>query len=140
MKYSTKASFFTNLRIMRPTNKYQEVTDFYVKGLGLKILNEFSNHDGYDGRMIGLPNEEYHLEIIYRHTDEPNVCLDKDNGLVFFCENEASYIEIVNRLKSMGYPTCPAKNPWWNNHKGAHIEDPDGWPVIFYPTNQEVDF
>ena len=59
---------WVKFRIARPTDKFEEVTSFYEKGLGLKRIGEFYDHEGYDGVMFGLPDEEYHLEFT-RHED-----------------------------------------------------------------------
>lgn len=54
------------VRIARPTDRFEEVTAFYEKGLGLKKLGEFSGHAGYKGVMLGLPNALYHLDVTRR--------------------------------------------------------------------------
>ena len=50
-------------RMARPTNQLSEVVNFYQRGLGLKVLGQFQNHDGYDGVMLGLPDKDHHLEF-----------------------------------------------------------------------------
>lgn len=44
------------LRVARPTDRMAEVTAFYRDGLGLTVLGEFRDHDGFDGVMLGHPN------------------------------------------------------------------------------------
>ena len=39
-----------------------------MKRIRLKTYREFYDHEGYDGVMFGLPDEEYHLEFT-RHID-----------------------------------------------------------------------
>ena len=51
------------VRIARPTDRFDEIVAFYEKGLGLKKLGGFSGHHGYNGVMFGLPNVQYHLEF-----------------------------------------------------------------------------
>jgi len=43
------------IRIARPTDRLDEVVNFYRDGLGLPELYRFADHDGYDGAMLGLP-------------------------------------------------------------------------------------
>jgi catechol 2,3-dioxygenase-like lactoylglutathione lyase family enzyme len=51
------------VRIARPTDRLAEVERFYTDALGLRVIYRFSNHAGYDGVMIGLPDIDYHLEF-----------------------------------------------------------------------------
>lgn len=51
------------IRIARPTGQLNEIIRFYEEGLGLKRIGEFSQHNGYDGVMFGLPHADYHLEF-----------------------------------------------------------------------------
>lgn len=127
----------SRLRIVRPTQAFTEMVDFYTAGVGLQVLEAFENHYGYDGVMIGLPGEGHHLEIVVRDTPdaEPNPCPNLDNLLVlYFDAAHADAIgTIADRLEAMGYPRSPAINEWWNVHGGVQILDPDGWPLMLYP-------
>ena len=49
------------VRIARPTDQLDKVVRFYTEGLGFKILYQFENHEEFDGVMIGIPGEPYHL-------------------------------------------------------------------------------
>ena len=51
------------VRIARPTDRLAEVERFYTDAQGLPVIYRFSNHAGYDGVMIGLPDVDYHLEF-----------------------------------------------------------------------------
>lgn len=120
-------------RIVRPTDKFQTIIDFYQTGVGLQMISSFSDHDGYNGVMLGLPGYPYHLEIIERIGGDANINPNEDNLLVFYFEDSSAITEIEQRLNSMGYPTLPAKNPWWNDHNAVYIEDADRWGIILYP-------
>lgn len=121
------------MRIVRPTTKFNQVIDFYTRGLGLKIINSFVGHQGYNGVMIGLPDMSYHLEVIYRDDGMPNAFPNKDNMFVFYMPDADSVQVVVRRLAALGYKPVPALNPWWNEHGAPNFEDPDGWSVVLYP-------
>ena len=53
----------TSFRVARPTDKLAEIREFYVTALGLSELGSFSDHEGYDGVMIGVAGKEYHFEF-----------------------------------------------------------------------------
>ncbi|MBJ8102996.1 MULTISPECIES: VOC family protein [Bacillus cereus group] len=120
---------WVKFRIARPTDKFEEVIAFYEEGLGLKRIGEFYDHDGYDGVMFGLPDEEYHLEFT-RHIDgSPCPAPTKDNLLVFYIREYKEIEKVSKRLHAMGYDEVEPENPYWKE-KGITIEDPDGWRIV----------
>ncbi|WP_298468496.1 VOC family protein [uncultured Psychrobacillus sp.] len=117
------------IRIARPTDKLSQVVDFYHKGLGLKIIGSFKDHDGYNGVMIGLPNKLYHLEFTAHKDGSPCPSPSKDNLLVFYIPQKLVLDTLVNQLIDMGYLTVSSENPYWEKN-GVTFEDPDGWRVV----------
>jgi hypothetical protein len=120
-------------RIVKPTTRWNDVVAFYMEGLGLQRLGEFTAHQGYDGVMLGLPGLGHHMEIVQRDGGAPNPNPNPDNLLVFYVEDPAAITTVVNRLGLMGYHVGRAINPWWGANDAVTIYDPDGWGVIFYP-------
>ncbi|AWC29321.1 MULTISPECIES: VOC family protein [Bacillus cereus group] len=120
---------WVQFRIARPTDKFEEVITFYNKGLGLKQIGEFYNHEGYDGVMFGLPDAEYHLEFTRHHNGSPCPAPTKDNLLVFYFTNQSEIHKIAKRLHTLGYGEVEPENPYWRE-KGITIEDPDGWRIV----------
>ncbi len=117
------------VRIARPTDKFEEVIDFYENGLGLKRIGDFQGHRGYEGVILGLPDVHYHLEFT-RHIDgSPCPAPTKDNLLVFYITNKQEIEKVARRLEKMGYPEVEPENPYWEE-KGVTIEDPDGWRIV----------
>ncbi|MBP1949711.1 VOC family protein [Virgibacillus litoralis] len=122
------------VRIARPTDKFDEVIDFYEKGLGLERLTDFANPDGYTGVILGLPNAGYHLEFTKHADGSPCPAPTEDNLLVFYIPEKSKIDHVANRLHSMGYPDVPPENDYWKE-KGVTIEDPDGWRIVLMNTN-----
>ncbi len=117
------------IRIARPTDKFEEVIDFYENGLGLKRIGDFQGHRGYEGVILGLPDVHYHLEFT-RHIDgSPCPAPTKDNLLVFYIKNKMEIETVARRLEKMGYPEVEPENPYWEEI-GVTIEDPDGWRIV----------
>lgn len=125
---------WVQFRFARPTDKFEEVINFYETGLGLKRIGEFQNHEGYDGVMFGLPDEEYHLEFTRHANGSPCPAPTKDNLLVFYMPNKDEIEKITNRLNKMNYYEVEPENPYWKE-KGTTIEDPDGWRIVFMNTD-----
>ncbi|MED0993295.1 VOC family protein [Bacillus nitratireducens] len=125
---------WVQFRFARPTDKFEEVINFYETGLGLKRIGEFENHEGYDGVMFGLPDEEYHLEFTRHVNGSPCPAPTKDNLLVFYMPNKDEIEKITNRLNKMNYYEVEPENPYWKE-KGTTIEDPDGWRIVLMNTD-----
>ena len=118
-------------RIARPTSKLEQVINFYTNGLGLKILYQFQDHEGYSGVMIGLPSQQYHLE--FTQEDNSVVCSPptKDNLLVFYFKTVEDLNLIKKKLIDLGNQPVEPGNPYWKD-KSFTFEDPDGWRVVLH--------
>lgn len=119
----------TQVRIARPTDKFEEIIDFYVNGLGLEEIGRFEKHQGYDGVIIGLPNADYHLEFTRHEEGSPCPAPSNDNLLVFYITNKDEIYAIYERLRNMGFEAVAPENNYWKE-KGITIEDPDGWRIV----------
>lgn len=116
------------LRIARHTNKIEELKIFYTEIIGLKILGDFQNHNGYDGVFVGKEKLNWHLEFT-TSSDKTNQKIDDDDLIVFYPESESEYQNIILRIKAREIRILNAKNPYWNQN-GILIKDPDGFGII----------
>jgi hypothetical protein len=51
------------MRAARPTDNLAGIADVYAKGLGFSVLARFAEHEGFDGVILGAPEQPYHLEF-----------------------------------------------------------------------------
>lgn len=117
-------------RMARPTDKWEAVNAFYgEKGLGLKRIGSFQNHNGYDGVMFGLPKYGVHLEFTHHVEGSPCPAPTKDNLLVFYLVDKNKINEIITRLELLGAYEVEPDNPYWLGHSHT-FEDPDGWRIV----------
>ncbi|GGJ77536.1 VOC family protein [Virgibacillus salexigens] len=121
------------VRIARPTDKFNEVIKFYEQGVGLEKLTEFSGHSGYEGVVIGLPDSQYHLEFTHHKDGSPCPAPTTDNLLVFYIPEKNEIEKIADRLSRMGYEEVEPENKYWKE-KGKTIADPDGWRIVLMNT------
>ncbi|MEN2466125.1 VOC family protein [Ornithinibacillus sp. JPR2-1] len=130
-----KFTHFTavQVRIARPTDKFDEVIRFYEQGLGLQRITEFEGHRGHTGVIIGIPDASYHLEFTKHVDGSPCPAPTKDNLLVFYIPNQAEILVLKNRLEQMGYPEVEPENLYWKE-RGVTIDDPDGFRIVFMNT------
>lgn len=124
------------VRIARPTDKFEAVIDFYVNGLGLKEIQQFKGNRGYEGVIIGLPDVNYHLEFTHHIDGSPCLAPTKDNLLVFYITNKNEINKVSNRLQKMGYGEVEPDNGYWKG-QGITIEDPDGWRIVLMNRSYE---
>lgn len=119
----------TRLRVARPTDHLEEVVRFYTEGLGLRHLDSFEDHDGFDGIMLGVPGAAYHLEFTRKRGHTAGSAPTQDNLLVFYVPDPADWEEAVNRMRAAGYEPVTSFNPYWDR-VGRTFQDPDGYRVV----------
>jgi len=117
------------LRVARPTDQLEAVLCFYQKGLGLQLLGQFQDHDGFDGVMLGSPGAPYHLEFTCRRGHVAGRAPTQDNLLVFYIPDLGEWQAALQRMREHGYEAVAAFNPYWDR-LGRTFEDPDGYRVV----------
>ena len=120
---------YTQIRIARPTRDLREIVRFYEIGIGLRKIGSFDDHEGYSGVMLGMPDEQYHLEFTQHANSIASFSPSADNLLVFYYPDTISRNTVTDRLLDLGYTEVEPENPYWKTH-GITIEDPDGWRVV----------
>lgn len=116
------------LRVARHTDNLELLVKFYTEVIGLDIIGEFKNHEGYDGVFLGKENLDWHLEFTTsdeKATHQP----DLDDLLVFYPQTRATYDRLLERIAANNIPHTQAKNPYWNQN-GILILDPDNYGII----------
>ncbi len=119
----------TVLRIARPTDQLEEVIRFYTVGIDLKVLGLFEDHEGFDGVMLGIPGDSYHLEFTRKRGHAAGRAPTQDNLLVFYVPDREQWLERTERMSAAGYQPVPSFNPYWDR-LGKTYEDPDGYRVV----------
>jgi len=120
----------TTLRVARPTDRLDEVVRFYVTGVGLQKLDEFSDHGGFDGVMLGVPGSPYHLEFTRQRGHPVGRAPTREHLIVFYLPDRAGWKAAVDRMVAAGYHPVAPVNPYWSR-VGRTFEDPDGYHVVF---------
>ena len=118
-----------HLRVARPTDDLAAVVRFYRDGLGLDVLYEFSEHEGFDGVMLGRQGAGHHLEFTRREGHPAGRAPTEDNLLVFYLPDPGEWQRAIDRLVQHGYQLVKAFNPYWDRH-GKTFADPDGYRVV----------
>ena len=117
------------LRIARPTDDMAALLPFYRDGLGLSVLTQFQDHDGFDGVMLGQPGAPYHLEFTRCHAHSAGRAPTEDHLLVFYLPERAAWTAAVARMRDAGFAPMQSFNPYWDR-TGCTFEDPDGYRTV----------
>lgn len=123
----------TTVRFARPTTRLAACASFYRDALGLEVLAEFHDHDGYSGLVFGLPDRSAQLELTERGGAPALPAPTPEHQLVFYVGDEARVAEVEFRLRAAGVTPVPAENPYWTRRGARAFTDPDGWVVILAP-------
>lgn len=117
------------LRVARPTNRLADLVRMYVEGLGLSVLAEFANHDGFDGVVLGRAGDPYHLEFTSQRGHEVGGAPSKDHLLVFYVPDVREWFTRCERMINAGFLSVRSYNPYWDR-EGRTFEDVDGYRVV----------
>lgn len=123
-----------HVRVARPTNNIQELLPFYRDALGLSILGSFTDHDGFDGIMLGFPDFSFHLEFTVQHGITVPPAPTRENLLVLYYPDPAEWQAVVNRFIRFGFQPVASHNPYWDI-RGKTFADVDGYRVVLQQTS-----
>lgn len=79
-----------HLRIARPVTDLERSATMYKHGLSLQQIESFTDHQGFDGVMLGIPGAGYHLEftVCRAHAVAPKPT--PEDLLIFYVPDEVS--------------------------------------------------
>src|SRR5262245_28979979 len=123
----------STVRFARPTTRLEACAAFYRDALGLEVLAEFHDHDGYDGVVIGLPDRSVQMELTQRAGGPPPPEPTPEHQLVFYLGDVAALSRAESQLRARGLEPVPTENPYWARRGATAFTDPDGWVVILAP-------
>lgn len=117
------------LRIARPTDRLAEIADMYERGLGLSRLGHFEDHDGFDGVMLGHPQQTWHLEFTHHRGHSVGRAPNEDCQLVFYVADATANRAAAEQVLQAGFVAVAPYNPYWQNNATTY-EDLDGYRVV----------
>ncbi|MGI9523062.1 MAG: VOC family protein [Hyphomicrobiaceae bacterium] len=121
------------MRVARPTDNLLAIKRMYVEGLGLSVLGEFAEHDGFDGVILGFPNQAYHIEFTSRANHTFGFAPSADHLLVFYQEDDDAWKRLCAQMLSAGFVHVKSFNPYWDVC-GITFADVDGYRVVIQNT------
>lgn len=119
------------LRVARPTDQMEAVVAFYRDGLGFPELTRFSDHDGFDGVILGFPGAPYHLEFTSARGHAAGRAPTPDNLLVVYMPDARVWTRMIGVMQRRSHRPVESFNPYWDR-EGVTFEDPDGYRVVLH--------
>jgi len=127
-----------HLRIARPVSDLAASQAMYCRGLGLKVVGSFEDHEGFDGVMLGAEDAGYHLEFT-RCRSHPLVPAPTPEDLaVFYIPSLPEWQEACASMVAAGFRQVASFNPYWDV-RGRTYEDHDGYRVVLQNAGWEND-
>ena len=117
------------MRIARPTDQLQALARMYADGLGFETLAAFTDHDGFDGVILGHRAAPYHLEFTSQHGHTAGAAPSFDHLLVFYVPDRSEWNQACEQLVAAGFREVPSWNPYWDR-RGRAFADIDGYRVV----------
>ena len=117
------------LRIARPTDNLIAIAAMYAEGLRFTVLAQFTDHEGFDGIILGHPHHPYHLEFTQQRGHHVGTAPTKDHLLVFYIPESREWEEGCARMLVAGFRPVASYNPYWDKD-GRTFEDIDGYRVV----------
>jgi catechol 2,3-dioxygenase-like lactoylglutathione lyase family enzyme len=117
------------LRIARPVADLARSRDMYCRGLGLRVLGSFENHDGFDGVMLGFEGADNHFEFTRarHHPVQPRPTVE--DLRVFYLPQAEAWRQACAGMLAAGFTPVTSFNPYWDV-RGRSFEDADGYRVV----------
>jgi catechol 2,3-dioxygenase-like lactoylglutathione lyase family enzyme len=119
----------THIRIARPVSNLARAREQYCRGLDLRVIGSFENHEGFDGVMLGRDGQGWHFEftICRNHPLHPAPTLE---DLVVFYEPDAvAWRGACERALQAGFVEVASFNPYWDQ-RGHTFADFDGYRTV----------
>jgi hypothetical protein len=103
----------------------------YCRGLGLRIVGSFENHDGFDGVMLGFAASGYHFEFTHCRAHPVAPSPTAEDLLVFYVPAAAEWHTACASMLAAGFKPVSSFNPYWEN-RGRTYEDPDRYRIVLH--------
>jgi len=118
-----------HLRIARPVTDLARSVRMYCDGLGWSVLGRFSDHDGFDGAMVGDRAAPYHFEFTIERVGGVAPTPTTEDLVVLYLPDAGDWQGGCASLVAAGFVEVTSANPYWSA-RGRTFQDPDGYRVV----------
>jgi len=118
-----------HLRIARPVSALERSAAMYCRGLGLREIGRFENHQGFDGVMVGNVGLDYHFEFTYCRTHPVQPVPTPEDLIVFYLPDRMEWQTRCMSMLEARFAEVAPFNPYWRQ-RGRTFEDHDGYRIV----------
>lgn len=118
-----------HLRIARPVTDLAASQAMYCRGLGLRLIGSFEDHEGFDGVMLGTAGASYHFEFTHRRSHPVVPAPTAEDLLVLYLPSSPEWHEACANMLAAGFKRVASFNPYWDV-RGRTYEDRDGYRLV----------
>ena len=118
-----------HLRIARPVADLARTEEMYCRGLGLRVIGHFQDHDGFDGVIVGAPGAIYHFEFTHSRSQPVHPSPTVEDLIVLYVPAQQDWLAMCARMPVAGFKQLRSFNPYWEE-RGRTYEDRDGYRVV----------
>jgi YycE-like protein len=101
----------------------------YCRGLGLRVIGSFEDHEGFDGVMLGVAGAGYHFEFTHCRIQPALPTPTVEDLAVFYVPSVSEWEAMCDSMLAAGFRRVAAFNPYWEA-LGRTYEDCDGYRVV----------
>ncbi|QJT81031.1 VOC family protein [Kosakonia sp. MUSA4] len=120
---------FTHMRIARPVTNLERSFLMYSYGLGLQKVSEFTDHDGFNGIMLGNKGLAWHIEMTVCQNHPVPPSQTEEDLLVLYYPEKDEWEQTCARMSEAGFKEVNSFNPYWDVN-GKTFIDPDKYRVV----------
>ena len=118
-----------HLRIARPVSDLRRSVDMYCRGLGLRVVDSFEDHEGFDGVMLGFEGAVYHFEFTYCRAHPVAPAPTAEDLVVLYIPDAGQWQRLCAGMSAAGFQNVTTFNPFWES-RGRTFQDHDGYRTV----------
>jgi len=118
-----------HLRIARPVADLAATEAMYCRGLGLRVVSSFENHEGFDGVMLGAAGASYHFEFTQCRSHPVVPAPTAEDLVVFYIPSSSEWRAACLNMSVAGFKLVASFNPYWDV-QGRTYQDQDGYRIV----------
>jgi len=117
------------LRVARPVSDLARSTELYSRGLGLRVIDSFEDHEGFDGVILGTAAADYHLEFTQCRSAHVRPTPTPEDLIVLYVPEVSEWRALCVDMLAAGFERVASFNPYWETN-GCTYQDHDGYRVV----------
>jgi catechol 2,3-dioxygenase-like lactoylglutathione lyase family enzyme len=118
-----------HVRIARPVSDVGRAREMYCRGLGLRVLASFENHEGFEGVILGLAQGNVHFELTRCASHPVAPSPSPEDLAVFYLPSAEAWRHACAAMIDAGFREVRSFNPYWQR-RGRTFEDPDRYRTV----------